>query len=190
MRRQHRLSMVPQLPSRATVCRQGVAAEDHAVLVRLDGEDAQVEQLVVQSTQRQPIGLDVRPANVMPLDVCRFKPGRHMTDAQVKATDTAAPLVGAHDLLPERRVTASAHLGVERILRGVTCLGYRRQVQSGGCSDIGMKRVGKVGVEELLGRLLQQRGLVSERVEDVGAEARLDARPSKLTEIGCRAVRS
>jgi hypothetical protein len=52
-----------------------------------------------------------------------------------------------------------------------------------------MKRVGKVGVEELLGCLLQQRGLVSERVEDIGAEARLDARPSKLTEMGCRAVR-
>jgi hypothetical protein len=67
--------MVPQLTSRATVSRQGVAAENHAVLARLDGEDAQVEQLVVQSTQGQPVGLDVRPANVMPLDVCRFKSG-------------------------------------------------------------------------------------------------------------------
>ena len=67
--------MVPQLTSRVTVSRQGVAAENHAALARLDGEDAQVEQLVVQSTQGQPVGLDVRPANVMPLDVCRFKSG-------------------------------------------------------------------------------------------------------------------
>jgi hypothetical protein len=47
-----------------------------------------------------------------------------------------------------------------------------------------MKRLGKVGLEELLGHLLQQHGLVCERVEDVGAETRLDARPSKLTEVG------
>ena len=51
-------------------------AEHHAMLRRLDGERTQVEELAVERAQRQAIGLDVWPADVMPLDMRRFQTDR------------------------------------------------------------------------------------------------------------------
>jgi hypothetical protein len=50
-----------------------VGGEQRAIVV--DGERPQVEQLVVQDAQCQTVALLVRPARLMPADVCRVEPG-------------------------------------------------------------------------------------------------------------------
>ena len=59
--------MVAKRSIGATIAGDGeLADEDDAVLGGLDGERAQVEQLVVERAQRQPVRLDVWAADVDP----------------------------------------------------------------------------------------------------------------------------
>ena len=69
LRRVDRSSVELQLACHASVTADRMLAEHHAMLGRLDRERAQVEELVVKRAQRQPVGLDVRTADVVPLDV-------------------------------------------------------------------------------------------------------------------------
>ncbi len=59
----------------------GVLAEDHSALNGLDRESAKIEELVMQCAQRQPVRLDVWPADVMPLNVSGLQSRRHVTNA-------------------------------------------------------------------------------------------------------------
>lgn len=97
----------------------GPLAEDDAMLRRLHGEHAQVEQLVVQRAQRQAVGFDVRPADVMSLDVRSLQARRHVAYTQVEATNAAPVLVGAQHALTKRGVAPASP--VARVIDGQRC---------------------------------------------------------------------
>src|SRR5262249_20253406 len=58
------------------------------------GEGPQVEQLVVQHAQRQPVGLRVGAAGLVPADVGRVQGDRHRAEANIEPADGAAPHAG------------------------------------------------------------------------------------------------
>ena len=93
-----------QLAGHAPATADRMLTEDHAVIRRFDGESAQVEELVVKCAQRQTVGLNARPANVMPLDVRCLKSGWCQPDAKVKPADTSPVLVSAHDPFEKARI--------------------------------------------------------------------------------------
>ena len=69
-----------------------------------DGERAEVERLVVQHAEGQPVALRVGAARLVPADVGRVEGNRHRAQSDVEAADGAAKLVGLQHLLAERRV--------------------------------------------------------------------------------------
>lgn len=56
---------------------------EHATIVA-QRERADVEELVMQTAQRDAVLDDVRAARLMPLDVRSFKADRHVADAQIQ----------------------------------------------------------------------------------------------------------
>ena len=100
--------MKQQLAFHPAAAADGVLTENHSVFRGLDREHAQVKELVMQRTQGQAVGFDVRPTDVMPLDVRGLQPSRRMSDAQVEAADTAPVLVGTQHPLAKSWVTSAA----------------------------------------------------------------------------------
>ena len=79
--REHRLTVVHQHSILASMAATGVLAEDHSAFDGLDRESAEIEELVMQCAQRQPVRFDVWPADVMPLNMSGLQSGRHVTYA-------------------------------------------------------------------------------------------------------------
>ena len=75
LRRVDRAPVKLNLARHAPITADRVLAENHAMLRWLDGERPKIKELVVQRAQRKPVRLDVRPANVMPLNVRCLQPG-------------------------------------------------------------------------------------------------------------------
>ena len=85
----------------AAIAADRVLAEDHPVLGRIHRERAQVEQFVVQRAQGQAVGLDVRPADVVPLDVrgfqARTQTGRCAGRSRRRSSGTHRRAAAAHE---------------------------------------------------------------------------------------------
>ena len=81
-----------------------VLADDHRVLLRQDGEHAEVEELVMQRAQCESVRLDVGAAGLEPLDMRGFEPDDFASEAKVMPADATAVLVGEENARPERRV--------------------------------------------------------------------------------------
>ncbi len=147
LRREDRAPVELQFARHPPTTADRMLAEHHAMFGRLDCERAQVEQLVVQRALRQSVGLDVRPADVVPLDVrCLQTCGRE-PDAEVEPADAAPVLVGSQHLLPEAGVPATP-LRVCGAGRGWRCLAHFARpvkVQSQAGHDVGMQRQREVG---------------------------------------------
>ena len=78
-----------------------VGDEQHAVR---HGKHAQVECLVVQHTQGEAVALGIRPARLVPTNVCGVHGDRHAAEPHAEPADGAAVLVGPERPLPECRV--------------------------------------------------------------------------------------
>lgn len=124
-------------------------------------EGTQIEELVMERTKGQPIGLFVGSAHVMPLDVSCLQASRHMTHPQVESADTASPLVGAQDAIAKTRVALATTDGQVRV-GGFGFLGAmgRFQIKTDSSSDVLVQSRGKVGIEHAQGRLAEQARLV------------------------------
>ena len=96
-----------QFPHAAFVPSHGVMAEHHAVAPGFDRERAQIKELVVQGAQRKTVRLLVGTADVVPLDMRCFEPGRDVADAEIESADAASPLMGAKNSLSKCRITLS-----------------------------------------------------------------------------------
>src|SRR5262249_15556642 len=84
-----------------------VGDEQDALLV--DREGAQVENLVVENAESQPVALLGRATGLVPLDVGRIQRNGDRAQPDVEATDRAAPLVGRQHLLTELRVALAVN---------------------------------------------------------------------------------
>ena len=68
----NRTSMELQFAFHGSAAADCVLTENNAVFGRLDGEDTQIEELVVQRAQRQTVRFDVWPAARVKLLVASF----------------------------------------------------------------------------------------------------------------------
>lgn len=88
-------SVMAQLPFRPACASDGMLAEDDSPVVRFQGKDPQIEQLVMQGAQGKTIVLGVWSTTRMPLNVRCFQSGRLVSNPQVEAANTATVLIGA-----------------------------------------------------------------------------------------------
>ena len=141
LRRVDRSSVKLQLTFDTTATADRMLAEDHAVFRRFEREHAQVEELVVQRAQRQAVGLDVRPTDVMPLDVRGLQARRRVSDAQVEPADAAPLLIGTQNPLAKSWVTpATFHTGVVRDWhRAFAHFACRIKIKTHGGGDVGVQ---------------------------------------------------
>ena len=108
LRRMDRPPMELQFTFHAPASADRMLAEDHSVRSRFDREGAQVQQLVVQRAQSQAVLLDVRSADVVPLDVGSLQPCGREPDAHVEPADAAPVLVGPQHTAAKARITKLA----------------------------------------------------------------------------------
>jgi hypothetical protein len=85
---------------------------DQDPAVCIDGERAEVEDLVVQGAKGDSVGLDVGTAGLVPLDVRCLNPDHNAANPKIKAAHSAAVFVGGEDPGPEGRVPARASGGL------------------------------------------------------------------------------
>ena len=97
-------AVVGQHPASRLFAAGHVLADDHRVLLRQDGEHAEVEELVMQRAQCESVRLDVGAAGLEPLDMRGFEPDDFASEAKVMPADATAVLVGEENARPERRV--------------------------------------------------------------------------------------
>ena len=99
-----------------------------------DREGPQVESLVVQDAEGQPVVLRLRAAGLVPADMGGVQGDRHRAEPHVEAADSTAVLVGLEHPLTEGRVALPA--GDSRLER-----------QADRIQDVRMERLGEVPLE-------------------------------------------
>ena len=82
-------------------------AENHLVAAWQYGEGAQVKNLMVQRTQGDSVGYDIRPLRLKPFDVRCFKPDGLAAEAEIMTAYAATKLVGKKNLLTECGIAAA-----------------------------------------------------------------------------------
>lgn len=109
LRKDHSSSVMSKHPCRRVFTAMKLLAEYDFERPGDDRKCTEVEDLVMQGTQRDAVWYDVGASGLKPLDMGGFEPDRLSAEPQIVATDTATILVGEQDPLAEGRA-ASAEL--------------------------------------------------------------------------------
>lgn len=120
-------------------------AEADFVGIRQYREGTQVKDFVVEGTQGQPIGFDVRPARLKPLNMCCLKSDHLVVQPNVVAAEAAAVLIGEQYFLTKGRIaTPLGCLVIEA---------YCRDRQADSIQNILLNGLREMGSDKSLGQL-------------------------------------
>lgn len=135
----------------------------------VEGEDAAVEEFVMEGAKAKSVDHNIGAASLMPLDVSRFEGDGAAFEQHLKTTHGALVVVSFEDAFAKSGV-AGAPFGCR-----VPCLRLRRiDIQSNSIENILVDGFGKMGVEQVFGQFPQLCGVVAQLLVNGFREAAED----------------